>query len=122
MENNPYNRDIYITLDDIRIIDDMNFFNRPQSLQDPRNRHFLVIGYDDIKRLNIRIDNLKNKIRIPNEQYQPPPEKKDYTIKAYSWPDLSIPENREMNISNMLKIGGRHRKNKIGINLDDNTR
>ena len=105
-EDNPYNRDLYITLDDIRIVNDENFFNRSQSLQDPRNRYFLIIGYDTIKDLRIRIDTINNRIKIPNPQYQAPLEKKDFTIKAKSWPDLSIPENRENIITNIISEKG----------------
>src|SRR5438067_7267064 len=44
------NNDLYITTEDrVTIVDDNNFHNRSQSLRDPRNRLYILIGLDTIE-------------------------------------------------------------------------
>src|SRR2546427_12307440 len=45
----PNNNDLYITTEDrVTIVEDTNFYYRSQSLQDQRNRLFILIGLDTI--------------------------------------------------------------------------
>ena len=76
--------DVTITIDDIRIINNGNFYNRSQSLQNFQNRLFLIIGMDSIEDLGIQLDVKNKKIKIPNPDYQQPIEKRNITIKAFS--------------------------------------
>jgi hypothetical protein len=99
--NDP-NRDIFITTNDIiPIVQDGNFHYASQSLQDQRNRYFILIGMDTIQHNNLQIRADKLEILMPNPNYQQPIEKKFYKLKAMAYPDLSIQQNREFNIQNI---------------------
>ena len=101
--NNP-NRDIFIrTNEEIPIVRDDNFHYASQSLQDQRNRRFILIGMDTIQHnsLRIKIDGDKSEILMPNPNYQQPAEKKFYKLKTLAYPDLSIQQNQEFNIHNI---------------------
>jgi hypothetical protein len=97
-------RDIYIRTDDrALIVDDSNFYHRSQSLREPRNRIFFVIGWDTIQSngIQIRLKPDKSDILVPNPNYQAPTENKFYKLKAMRYPDLSDQRNRDFNISNI---------------------
>ena len=94
--------DVYITTSDIvSIVQDNEFWNRSQSLQDPRNRKFFLIGMDTIQHNNLQIRADKLQILMPNPNYQQAVGKKYYLIKAMQYPDLSEQRNREFNIQNI---------------------
>jgi len=94
------NNDLYITTDErVTIVDDNNFYNRSQSLRDPRNRLYILIGLDTINHNGLIIKLRELVILFPNPNYQPNPEKKYYKIKAMQYPDLSIQANREFHVS-----------------------
>jgi hypothetical protein len=95
-------RDVTITTKDIiAVVDNDNFHYQSQSLADPRNREFLVIGMRTIieKKIEIRVDKLE--IKIPNQYYQAPTEDKYIRLKALEYPDLSIRANLDFNIRNI---------------------
>jgi hypothetical protein len=97
-------RDVTIETEDVvPIVRNDNFYYSSQSLQDPRNRLFLLIGMDTIQHNSIRIRAEKLEVLIPNPHYQPSPEKQFYKLKALQYPDLSIQGNREFNIQNINK-------------------
>ena len=96
----PNQNDLYITTDDrVNIVQDSNFYYRSDSLQDPRNRLFILIGLDTIEDNNLILQLKQLRILFPNPNYQPNPEKKYYKIKAMQYPDLSVQTNREFHVS-----------------------
>ena len=100
----PQGRDVTIeTENKVPIVRNDNFYYASQSLQDPRNRLFILIGTNTIQYNGIRIRtrNEKSEVLIPNPHYQPSPEKQFYRLIALQYPDLSIPENRDFNIHNI---------------------
>ena len=90
--------DIYLTVDELYIANNKNFYNRSQSLQDPRNQLWIVIGMETMDDLGIRIFNKTRKATMPNPLYQAPQYNKNITIKGGYYPDLSIREQQELNI------------------------
>ena len=96
----PNQNDLYITTDDkVNIVQDSNFYYRSDSLRDPRNRLFILIGLDTIEHNNLILQLRQLRILFPNPNYQPNPEKKYYKIKAMQYPDLSVQTNREFHVS-----------------------
>gem|GEM_PF-6325731 len=95
-------RDVTITTRNIiPVVDNDNFHYQSQSLADPRNREFLVIGMRTVKDngIEIRVDKLE--IKIPNQYYQAPTEDKYIRLKALEYPDLSNRANLDFNIRNI---------------------
>ena len=90
-----------LVLEELYITTDENYYNRSQSLQDQRNRLWVVIGMDTIDELNIRINIPKRQVLLPNPYYQIPTQKKDMKIKGRFYPDLSIEDNRRLEISTL---------------------
>src|ERR1041384_2314760 len=100
----PNNNDLYITTEDrVTIVDDNNFYNRSQSLQNPRNRLYVLIGLDTIEHNGLIIKLKELVILFPNPNFMPNPEKKYYKIKAMQYPDLSIQTNRDFHVSTIEK-------------------
>ena len=98
----PNDNDLYITTEDrVTIVDDNNFHNRSQSLQDLRNRLYILIGLDTIEHNGLIIKLKELVILFPNPNYQPNPEKKYYKIKAMQYPDLSVQANRDFHVRNI---------------------
>jgi hypothetical protein len=94
-------RDVYITTSDIvPIVRNDNFYNRSQSLQDRRNRCFIIIGMDTIRQneMRIKVQGDKSEILIPNQNYVAPTEKKYHKFDAMQYPDLSQTRNLDFNI------------------------
>src|SRR5438046_1188945 len=69
-----------------------------QSTENWKSRMFMVIGYDTIEELKIRIDLQKRYIMIPNEDFVQPTEKRYNVIKGLMYPDLTIQENQQLAI------------------------
>ena len=100
----PNNNDLYITTEDrVTIVDDNNFYNRSQSLQNPRNRLYVLIGLDTIEHNGLIIKLKELVILFLNPNFMPNPEKKYYKIKAMQYPDLSIQTNRDFHVSTIEK-------------------
>ena len=98
-------RDVYITTSDIvSIVNDDEFWNRSESLRDPRNRNYILIGMDTIQHNNLQIRADKGRILMPNPNYQQAVGKKYYLIKTMQYPDLSDQRNREFNIQNIISV------------------
>src|SRR5436190_1577631 len=96
--------DLYITTDDkVNIVQDSNFYYRSDSLQDSKNRLFILIGLDTIGHNNLTLQLKQLRILFSNPNYQPNSEKKYYKIKAMQYPNLSVQTNREFHVS-MVKI------------------
>ena len=98
------NQDIIITTHDIvPIVQDTNFYNRSQSLQDQRNRIFFLIGMDTIRnnRIKLQVNGQKSVIHVPNPNYQPPAEQRYYKFNALQYPDLTNQANRDFNVRNV---------------------
>ena len=94
-------RDVYITTSDIvPVVRRDNFHNRSQSLQDRRNRLFIIIGMDTIQQneIRIKVQGNKSEIMIPNQNYTAPVEKKYHKFNAMQYPDLSQAGNLDFNI------------------------
>ena len=94
-------RDVFITTSDIvPIVRRDNFHNRSQSLQDRRNRLFIIIGMDTIQQneIRIKVQGNKSEIMIPNQNYVAPTEKKYHKFNAMQYPDLSQAGNLDFNI------------------------
>jgi len=92
------------TSDIVSIVDDDEFWNRSESLRDPRNRIFLLVGMDTIQYNNLQIRADKGRILMPNPNYQQAVGKKYYLIKTMQYPDLSEQRNREFNIQNIISV------------------
>jgi len=88
----------------VSIVQDDEFWNRSQSLQDPRNRSFFLVGMDTIQHNNLQIRADKGQILMPNPNYQQAVGKKYYLIKTMQYPDLSDQRNREFNIQNIISV------------------
>jgi len=102
-QNNGNN--VYITTSDIvSIVNDDEFWNRSESLRDPRNRNYILIGMDTIQDNNLQIRADKGRILMPNPNYQQAVGKKYYLIKTMQYPDLSDQRNREFNIQNIISV------------------
>ncbi len=102
-QNNGNN--VYITTSDIvSIVNDDEFWNRSESLRDPRNRNYILIGMDTIQHNNLQIRADKGRILMPNPNYQQAVGKKYYLIKTMQYPDLSDQRNREFNIQNIISV------------------
>src|SRR5881275_2329273 len=102
-QNNGNN--VYITTSDIvSIVNDDEFWNRSESLRDPRNRNYILIGMDTIQYNNLQIRADKGRILMPNPNYQQAVGKKYYLIKTMQYPDLSDQRNREFNIQNIISV------------------
>ena len=68
-------RDVYITTSDVvPIVRNDNFYNRSQSLQDPRNQIFIIIGMNTIQQneIQIKVRGDKSEIMMPNPNYVAP--------------------------------------------------
>ena len=100
--NDPNRNNLFITTEDrVFIVRDDNFYHRSQSMRDPRNRLFILIGTDTIEHNGLIIRPSEGKILYPNPNYTPPTEKKYYTIRTMKYPDLADQRNREFNIGNI---------------------
>jgi len=100
--NDPNRNNLFITTEErVFIVRDDNFYHRSQSMRDPRNRLFILIGTDTIEHNGLIIRPSEGKILYPNPNYTPPTEKKYYTIRTMKYPDLADQRNREFNIGNI---------------------
>ena len=111
--DDPHGNNLFITTEDqVFIVFDSNFYHRSQSMTDPRNRLFILIGTNTIERNGLIIRPSEGKILYPNPNYIPPTEKKYYTIRTMKYPDLADQRNREFNIGNInvKNILASHRK------------
>ena len=101
----PNRNDLFITTDDhVIIVRDDNFYNRSQSLQDPRNRRYILLGLDTIQQNGLIIKLKELTILYPNPNYQPNPEKRYFRIEAMQYPDLSVQRNRDFHVRNINKF------------------
>ena len=98
-DNNDQTVDVNLVLEELYITTDESYYNRSRSLQDQRNRLWVVIGMDTIDELKIKIDIPRRKIIIPNPYYEAPTQKKNMQVTARFFPDLSIQDNQRLEIS-----------------------
>src|SRR5438034_1347237 len=95
---------------------------RSQSTENWKSRMFMVIGYDTIEELKIRIDLQKRYIMIPNEDFVQQTEKRYNVIKGLMYTDLTIQENQQLAI--IEEVGDENKekpKEKIEIIMEIDT-